>query len=153
MLIDRLDCILRIIVMFWTLILTAPIHCRGSICEQVILYFSKSAPIKKQTHLEWGCVYFQPSWIFDWTITLMSHLVVKLQWLYWPQTLSLIKWICIMYTLPCGKKMEKIFQKTAMKIKSKNIRVSKRWHILGLFWYYCQALINSSPVSYNEWRN
>ncbi len=37
----------------WTLILTAPIHCRGSIGEQVIvmLNFSKSVLMKKQTHL------------------------------------------------------------------------------------------------------
>ncbi len=35
----------------WTLILTAPIHCRASIGETVMLHFSKSVPIKKQTHL------------------------------------------------------------------------------------------------------
>ncbi len=44
-----------IIVMFlsavWTLILTAPIHCRGSTGEQVMLNFSKSDVMKKQTHL------------------------------------------------------------------------------------------------------
>ncbi len=36
----------------WTLILMAPIHCRGSMGEEVImLNFSKSALMKKQTHL------------------------------------------------------------------------------------------------------
>ncbi len=38
----------------WTLILTAPIHCRGSIGEQVMyvmLHFSRSSLMKKQTHL------------------------------------------------------------------------------------------------------
>ncbi len=36
----------------WTLMMTAPIHCRGSIGEQVImLHFSKSGPMKKQTDL------------------------------------------------------------------------------------------------------
>ncbi len=39
----------------WTLILTAPIHCRGSTAEQVImLHFSKSVLMKKQTHLHLG---------------------------------------------------------------------------------------------------
>ncbi len=33
----------------WTLILTAPIHCRGSIGEQVMLNFSRSVLMKKQT--------------------------------------------------------------------------------------------------------
>ncbi len=37
----------------WTLILTAPIHCRASITKQVMLHFSKSVPMKKQTHLLW----------------------------------------------------------------------------------------------------
>ncbi len=47
-----------IIVMFlsavWNIILTAPIHCRGSTGD-VILHFSKSVSMKKQTHLhlEW----------------------------------------------------------------------------------------------------
>ncbi len=39
----------------WTFILTAPIHCRGSIDDQVMLNLSKSVMIKKQIHLhlEW----------------------------------------------------------------------------------------------------
>ncbi len=44
---------LWIIVMFlsvWTLILTAPIHCRGSLVN-AWCNFSKSVPIKKQTYL------------------------------------------------------------------------------------------------------
>ncbi len=48
---------LWIIVMFlsavWTLILTAPIHCRWSIGEQVMLKFSKSVLMKKLTPLGW----------------------------------------------------------------------------------------------------
>ncbi len=36
------------------LILTAPIHCRVSIGEQIsMLDFSKSVPMKKQSHLGW----------------------------------------------------------------------------------------------------
>ncbi len=38
----------------WALILTAPIHCRGSIGEQVILHFSKSVLMKKQINLHLG---------------------------------------------------------------------------------------------------
>ncbi len=44
-----------IIVMFlsavWTLILTAPIHCRGSIAEQVMECYISPNLMKKQTHL------------------------------------------------------------------------------------------------------
>ncbi len=51
--VNRWTGVLWVTVMFvaavWTLILTAPIHCRGSTGEQV--NFSKSVPIKKQTHL------------------------------------------------------------------------------------------------------
>ncbi len=36
----------------WTLILTAPIHCRGSIGD-LMLNFSKSVLSKKQTYLGW----------------------------------------------------------------------------------------------------
>ncbi len=50
---------LLIIVVFlsavWTLILTAPIHCRGSIDpSDVMLNFSKSDLMKKQTHVHHG---------------------------------------------------------------------------------------------------
>ncbi len=46
---------LWIIVMFLSaLILTAPIHCQGSIGEQVSLIFSKSFLMKKQTYLHLG---------------------------------------------------------------------------------------------------
>ncbi len=38
----------------WTLILTAPIHCRGSIAKDLILNFSKSVLMKKQTHQHLG---------------------------------------------------------------------------------------------------
>ncbi len=50
--------VLWIIVMFlsavWTLILTAPIHCRGSINEQVIELRISPNLMKKQTHLHLG---------------------------------------------------------------------------------------------------
>ncbi len=51
---DYLWIIVMILSAVWTLTLTAPIHCRGSIDEQVI-QTSKSVPMKKQTHLhlEW----------------------------------------------------------------------------------------------------
>ncbi len=49
---------LWIIVMFlsavWTLILTAPIHCRGSIAEQVMECYISPNLMKKQTHLHLG---------------------------------------------------------------------------------------------------
>ncbi len=39
----------------WTLILTAPIRCNGSISEHyVMLNFSKSVLMRKQTHLQLG---------------------------------------------------------------------------------------------------
>ncbi len=45
---------LMIIVMFlsavWTLILTAPIHCRASIAEQVMQWYISPNLMKKQTH-------------------------------------------------------------------------------------------------------
>ncbi len=49
---------LWIIVMFlsavWTLILTAPIHCRGSIGEQVMQCYISPNLMKKQTYLQLG---------------------------------------------------------------------------------------------------
>ncbi len=49
---------LWIIVMFlsavWTLILTAPIHCRGSIAEQVMQCYISTNLMKKQTNLHLG---------------------------------------------------------------------------------------------------
>ncbi len=62
----------------WTLILTAPIHCKGSICEQVMYWhFSKSVLMKKQTHLhfgfrDWGWVHFPQNVMFGWTIALTA---------------------------------------------------------------------------------
>jgi len=35
----------------WTLILTAPIHCRGAISEQVMQCYISPNLMKKQTHL------------------------------------------------------------------------------------------------------
>ncbi len=39
----------------WTLILTAPIHCRASIAEQVMQCYISPNLMKKQTHLHLGC--------------------------------------------------------------------------------------------------
>ncbi len=57
---------LWIIVMFlsavWTLILTAPIHCRGSTGEKVMQCYISPNLMKKQTHLSWmswGWAHFQ----------------------------------------------------------------------------------------------
>ncbi len=53
--VDYLWIIVMLLSAVWTLILTAPIHCRGFIAEQVMLVkFSKSVPVKKQTHLYLG---------------------------------------------------------------------------------------------------
>ncbi len=38
----------------WTLILTAPIHCRGSTAEQVMQCYISPNLMKKQTHLHLG---------------------------------------------------------------------------------------------------
>ncbi len=57
-----------IIVMFWssvwTLILTAPIHCRASIAEQVMESYISSNLKQQQTPLRW------PETMFGWTIPL-----------------------------------------------------------------------------------
>ncbi len=53
----------------WTLILTAPIHCRVSNGEEVMLNFSKSVLMKKQTHLHLG--WPESEQIFEWTIPLI----------------------------------------------------------------------------------
>ncbi len=50
--VDYLWIIVTFLSAAWTLILTAPIHCRGSNGEQdAMLNFAKSSPMKKQTHL------------------------------------------------------------------------------------------------------
>ncbi len=63
-----------IIVMFllavWTLILTAPIHCSGSIAEQVMECYISANLKKKQTHLHLGCPEDEYIFIFGWTIPL-----------------------------------------------------------------------------------
>ncbi len=69
---------LWIIVMFlsavWTLVLTAPIHCRGSIGEKVMECYISPNLMKKQTHLHlgWpeGVCTFQQIFIFGWSIPL-----------------------------------------------------------------------------------
>ncbi len=66
-----------IIVMFlsavWTLILTAPIQCRGPIGEQVMLHFSKSVPVKKQTHLRLTWPEGEYIFIFRWPTPLREN--------------------------------------------------------------------------------
>ncbi len=70
---------LWIIVMFlsavWTLILTAPIHCRASIAETLMKYYI-SPMIKKQTH------HFQHIFMFGWTIPLKALEVSIGLWFY-----------------------------------------------------------------------
>ncbi len=60
----------------WTLILTAPIHCRGSTGEQV--KFSKSDVMKKQTHLhfrwpEGEYIFFLVNYSFRGTVSSTEH--------------------------------------------------------------------------------
>ncbi len=68
---------LWIIVMFlsavWTLILTAPIHCRGSFGEQVMEWYISTNLMKKQTNewTEWGHFHFRVNqssntWFREW---------------------------------------------------------------------------------------
>ncbi len=69
---------LWIIVMFlsavWTLILMAPIHCRGSIDEKMMeCYISPNRRRNKETNsstsrIAWGWGHFQQILIFGWTI-------------------------------------------------------------------------------------
>ncbi len=68
---------LWIIVMFlsavWTLILTAPIHCRASIAETLMQRHISPNLMKKQTHPNLGCpqrIFFKQTFIFGWTILL-----------------------------------------------------------------------------------
>ncbi len=67
---------LWIIVMFlsavWILILTAPIHCRASIAEQMQLHFCKSDKETNSTisWMTWGWLHFQQILIFGWTVPL-----------------------------------------------------------------------------------
>ncbi len=68
-----------IIVMFlsavWTLILTAPIHCRGSIAETVMQCCISTNLTKKQTRLGWpeGEGIFSLFKCFWWTIPLIMN--------------------------------------------------------------------------------
>ncbi len=72
---------LWIIVMFlsavWTLILTAPIHCRASIAETVMQCYISPNLMKKQTHLHlgWPKDIFQQIKFFGWTIPLSNCFV------------------------------------------------------------------------------
>ncbi len=66
-----------IIMMFlsavWTLILTAPIHCRISIDEQVMECHISPNLMKKQTHLHLGWPESEYIFIFGWNILLRSQ--------------------------------------------------------------------------------
>ncbi len=95
---------LWIIVMFlsavWTLILTAPIHCGGSIGEQVMLYyyFSKS---DKETNsstswIIWRWVNFQEIFFYGWTISLRLINSLCYDWL-----MQLHAKLLIQYSLYC----------------------------------------------------
>ncbi len=72
-----MDC-LWIIVMFlsavWTLILTAPIHCRGSIGD-AMLHFSKSdeETNSSRSWMAWGGAHFKQMFIFGWTTPLRKQ--------------------------------------------------------------------------------
>ncbi len=52
----------------WTLILTAPIHCKGCIAEQVYVIYPNL--MKKQTHLHFGWIEGEDT--FGWTIILIQ---------------------------------------------------------------------------------
>ncbi len=73
----------------WTLVLTAPIHCRGSIAEQVMQCYILPYPMNKQTNLHLG----QPDGFCKWvnysfkTNTCLSmHMLLKL----WGQHVSML---------------------------------------------------------------
>ncbi len=71
-----------IIVMFlsavWTLILTAPIHCRASIAETVMQCYISPNLTRNKTHLHlgwsWGWAHFQPNFHYGATIPLTDKL-------------------------------------------------------------------------------
>ncbi len=63
---------------FLTLILTAPIHCRGSIGEQVMLDFPKSVEIKKQSHLHLG--WSEDEYILANFNFCVNYIVYKKKW-------------------------------------------------------------------------
>ncbi len=66
----------------WTLILTAPIHCRWSIVESdVTLHFSKYVLMKKQTHLHLGWPEDECIFIFGWTINFFNPKFIKGSWI------------------------------------------------------------------------
>ncbi len=82
-----------IIVMFlsavWTLILTAPIHCRGYIGEQASKFLHVSfneetnsstvhVDLVQYTWMAWGWVYFQQMFIFGWAIKGLVHPKMKI---------------------------------------------------------------------------
>ncbi len=60
----------------WTLILTAPIHCRASIAETLMQRHISTNLMKKQTHLHLGWPedeHFQQMFFFWWTIPLICN--------------------------------------------------------------------------------
>ncbi len=73
------DCLWIIVMLLsavWTLILTAPIHCRGSIGEQVMQCYISPNLLKKQTHLHRGWHLreskYSEIFAFGWNIPLIT---------------------------------------------------------------------------------
>ncbi len=61
----------------WTLILTAPIHCRASIAETLMQWHISTNLMKKQTHLHLGLEYIFSKFYFWVTISFHSWVTIK----------------------------------------------------------------------------
>ncbi len=62
----------------WSLILTAPVHCRGSgRASDVMQHFSKSVPMKKLIFITLGWVDIQQIFIFGWTASLWLIILIN----------------------------------------------------------------------------
>ncbi len=88
--------VLWIIVMFlsavWTLILTAPIHRRGSMGEQVMQYYISQNLMKKQTHLHIG---WPESEDILSKFSFLGELFLFISWSHW------VTWPSV-WTLTCS---------------------------------------------------
>ncbi len=157
---------LWIIVMFlsavWTLILTAPIHCRGSIAEQVKeCYIS---PNLTHLHLGWpeGEYIFQQIFIFGWTCFKScnnSHHCV-FQWdfpsngsesgtgpmdIYLPCPLCIKLILLLIFTFPCSFEMMNVFHIPALSYTPQTsysclVFQSVLWPEYS-FWNLCEAVL------------
>ncbi len=99
---------LWIIVMFlsavWTLILTAPIHCRASIAETLMQWHISTNLMKKQTHLHLGWPEDEHIFIFGWTVPLKILISVKCLFFgSWSQTCSDGIRLCFTEVVGCGR--------------------------------------------------